>query len=179
MAVGVFFSFLVYLFFARFFGIFSLLLTTAPPSLATAHPASLSRRSPVDASRVNRLEYFVWVHYMSKFLDYFDTVFIIMRGKEKQQLSFLHVYHHASIGMIWGALLYMGHGNGTAGFGALINSVSHCIAFTHTTFGRQILFTHGKMLVTHGKTLFTGDSLHHVLTLPVDVNWVQQPFLYI
>ena len=46
----------------------------------------------------------MWVHYMSKFLDYFDTVFIILRGKEKQQLSFLHVYHHASIGMIWGTL---------------------------------------------------------------------------
>jgi hypothetical protein len=26
-----------------------------------------------------RLEYFVFVHYMSKFLDYFDTVFIILR----------------------------------------------------------------------------------------------------
>jgi hypothetical protein len=61
-----------------------------------------------------RIEWFVYVHYLSKFLDFFDTLFIILRGKDKEQLSFLHVYHHASIGMIWGTLLYIGHGNGTA-----------------------------------------------------------------
>jgi hypothetical protein len=68
----------------------------------------------INAKYTERLEYFVFIHYVSKYLDYLDTVFIILRGKERQQLSFLHVYHHASIGMIWGALLYIGHGNGTA-----------------------------------------------------------------
>ena len=68
----------------------------------------------INAKYTERLEYFVFVHYVSKYLDFLDTVFIILRGKEKQQLSFLHVYHHASIGMIWGSLLYIGHGNGTA-----------------------------------------------------------------
>jgi hypothetical protein len=27
-----------------------------------------------------RLEWFVYVHYLSKYLDFFDTVFIILRG---------------------------------------------------------------------------------------------------
>jgi hypothetical protein len=68
----------------------------------------------INAPYTARVEYFVYIHYLSKFLDFFDTVFIILRGKDRQQLSFLHVYHHASIGMIWGTLLYIGHGNGTA-----------------------------------------------------------------
>lgn len=68
----------------------------------------------INAKYTSRIEYFVYIHYLSKFLDFLDTAFIILRGKDRQQLSFLHVYHHASIGMIWGTLLYIGHGNGTA-----------------------------------------------------------------
>jgi elongation of very long chain fatty acids protein 4 len=79
----------------------------------------------------SNLRYFVYIHYLSKYLDYFDTVFIILRGKEKQQLSYLHVYHHSTIGIIWGFLLYQGHGNGTAAFGCFINSVIHLIMYSH------------------------------------------------
>jgi hypothetical protein len=77
------------------------------------------------------LRYFVYIHYLSKYFDYFDTLFIILRGKEKQQLSFLHVYHHSTIGVIWGFLLYRGHGNGTASFGCFINSIIHLIMYSH------------------------------------------------
>ena len=48
------------------------------------------------------------VHYLSKFLDWFDTFFIIAKGNAKKQLSFLHVYHHSSIGLMWGILLATG-----------------------------------------------------------------------
>ena len=130
-----------------------------------------------------RLEYFVWVHYMSKFLDYFDTVFIILRGKEKQQLSFLHVYHHASIGMIWGTLLYMGHGNGTAGFGALINSVIHCMMYSHylwTSFGLNNPF---KKMITQAQLIQFAMCICHAVCvlawetiLPRHMAWAQ--FVY-
>jgi len=130
-----------------------------------------------------RLEYFVFVHYMSKFLDYFDTVFIILRGKEKQQLSFLHVYHHASIGMIWGALLYMGHGNGTAGFGALINSVIHCMMYSHylwTSFGFNNPF---KKMITQAQLIQFAMCIAHAVCvlayekiLPRHMAWAQ--FVY-
>ncbi len=76
------------------------------------------------------MEYFVWVHYLSKFLDYFDTLFICLK-KNDRQFSFLHVYHHASIGPIWGLLLYIGYGIGTTGFGAMINSFVHVLMYTH------------------------------------------------
>ncbi|CEL95413.1 unnamed protein product [Vitrella brassicaformis CCMP3155] len=35
----------------------------------------------------------LWLFYVSKVVDFFDTVFIVVRGKWRQ-LSFIHVYHH-------------------------------------------------------------------------------------
>lgn len=75
-------------------------------------------------------EYFVFVHYLSKFMDFFDTFFIVLRKKD-DQLSFLHVYHHATIGGIWGLLLHLGYGWGTTTFGAAINSLTHVLMYTH------------------------------------------------
>jgi elongation of very long chain fatty acids protein 4 len=78
-----------------------------------------------------KIRYYTYIHYISKYLDYCDTFFIILRDKNKQQLSFLHVYHHGSIGVIWGFLLHQGHGNGTVSYGCFINSVVHLIMYSH------------------------------------------------
>lgn len=40
--------------------------------------------------------YTCWLFYMSKWVDYLDTLFIISRSKWRQ-LSFLHMFHHSSI----------------------------------------------------------------------------------
>lgn len=76
------------------------------------------------------LRYFVYLHYISKYIDLLDTFFIILRKKDAQ-LSFLHIYHHSTIPLIWGFLLHIGHGNGTAAFGAWINSIIHMIMYSH------------------------------------------------
>jgi len=84
-----------------------------------------------------KIEWFVFVHYLTKYLDWCDTFFMIL-NKNYRQLSYLQVFHHATIGMIWGALLQLGWGNGTAFYGAFINSVTHVIMYTHylwTSFG--------------------------------------------
>ena len=39
------------------------------------------------------LEWFMIVHYLSKYVDWIDTYIIIQKQKQNQ-LSFLHVYHH-------------------------------------------------------------------------------------
>mmetsp|Transcript_16358 Transcript_16358/g.21494 ORF Transcript_16358/g.21494 Transcript_16358/m.21494 type:complete len:309 (-) Transcript_16358:1357-2283(-) len=83
------------------------------------------------------IEYFVWIHYLTKFLDWTDTFFMVFK-KKFNQISFLHVFHHATIGVIWGFLLNEGVGSGTAGFGAWMNSLTHVIMYTHylvTSFG--------------------------------------------
>ena len=109
------------------------------------------------------LRYFVYIHYLSKYFDYFDTYFIILRGKEKQQLSFLHVYHHSTIGLIWGFLLHNEHGNGTASFGCFINSIIHLIMYSHyicTSLGYNNPF---KKYITRAQLLQFAICLMHSL----------------
>ncbi len=48
-----------------------------------------------------------------------------------RQLSFLHLFHHSSILVVWGYLLQSGHANGTAYFGAAINSFVHTVMYAH------------------------------------------------
>jgi hypothetical protein len=85
----------------------------------------------------DNLKYFTYIHYLSKYLDYCDTWFIVLRKKENQ-LSFLHIYHHSTIAIIWGFLLNNNVGNGTGSFGCLINSIIHFLMYSHyliTSFG--------------------------------------------
>lgn len=75
-------------------------------------------------------EWFVFVHYLSKYLDWFDTLWILV-NKKRNQLSFLHVYHHATVVPVWGLLLHAGVGSGTIRYGALVNSITHVIMYSH------------------------------------------------
>mmetsp|Transcript_78994 Transcript_78994/g.92344 ORF Transcript_78994/g.92344 Transcript_78994/m.92344 type:complete len:253 (+) Transcript_78994:46-804(+) len=77
-----------------------------------------------------QIEFWVLVHYVTKYLDMFDSIFMVLR-KKGDQLSFLHVYHHMTIGAIWGLLLHFGVGNGAAFFGAWINSLVHALMYFH------------------------------------------------
>lgn len=72
----------------------------------------------------------MFVHYLTKYLDFGDTIFMILK-QNFRQLSFLHVFHHSSILVVWGYLLQTGHANGTAYFGAAINSFVHTVMYSH------------------------------------------------
>ena len=92
----------------------------------------------INSSFTAQGEWFVLVHYLSKYLDWFDTLFIILKGNTAKQFSLLHVYHHGTIGVVWGFLLKMGYGNGTVRYGAFVNSVTHVLMYSHylyTSFG--------------------------------------------
>jgi len=41
-----------------------------------------------------------WWFYFSKLVEFMDTLFFILR-KKNNQISFLHVYHHASMPIVW------------------------------------------------------------------------------
>jgi len=43
-----------------------------------------------------KIQNLIWMYYMSKMLDWFDTLFIILGNKPKQ-FTVLHVYHHSSV----------------------------------------------------------------------------------
>jgi len=86
-----------------------------------------------------RGEWFVFVHFLSKFLDWFDTLWIVLK-RNREQLSFLHVFHHASIPMVWGYLLHCDVGSGTCRYGACVNSLTHVVMYAHylwTSFGMK------------------------------------------
>ncbi len=136
----------------------------------------------INASYSTRIEHFVYVHYLSKYLDFFDTFFMILR-KKSNQLSFLHIYHHSTIGLIWGSLLFVGHGNGTAAFGALLNSIVHTIMYSHylcTSMGYHNPF---KKVVTQVQMVQFCTCIVHSLSVmayekvyPRHIAWLQ--FMY-
>ncbi|XP_051165729.1 elongation of very long chain fatty acids protein-like [Leptopilina boulardi] len=71
----------------------------------------------------------VWLYFIVKIIDLFDTVFFVLR-KKYNQISFLHVYHHT--GMVigaWGAVKYLPGGHIT--FLGLINSFVHIVMYSH------------------------------------------------
>ena len=71
----------------------------------------------------------MWHYYFSKIIELLDSVFFILRGKYNQ-LSFLHVYHHSTMTVLWwmGANYVAG---GNTVFGAALNSVIHVIMYSY------------------------------------------------
>jgi len=106
------------------------------------------------------IRYFVWLHYLNKWVDIMDTVLIILRCKW-EQLSTLHVVHHLTIGPVWWLVLHADVRCSAYCFGAFMNSLIHAIMYTHyliTALGMRNPF---KRYVTHCQmTQFTICMLH-------------------
>lgn len=87
---------------------------------------------PVDFSnnpRALEIAKFVWYYFMVKILDLLETVFFVLR-KKKEQVSFLHVYHHS--GMVfgtWVATKFLPGGHVT--FLGTVNSFVHVVMYAH------------------------------------------------
>src|SRR5947209_12697367 len=63
---------------------------------------------------------YIWLFYVSKTFEFMDT-FIMVLKKNNHQISFLHVYHHFSIFMIWWFVTFTVP-NGESYFSAALNS---------------------------------------------------------
>ncbi|XP_032221888.2 elongation of very long chain fatty acids protein 4 isoform X1 [Nematostella vectensis] len=79
--------------------------------------------------RLMRLARVCYIYYLSKFVEYFDTFFFILR-KKNNQISFLHVYHHASMCLLWWMVCKWIAG-GVSYFGAACNSFIHVIMYLY------------------------------------------------
>lgn len=70
-----------------------------------------------------------YLYFLAKISELLDTVFFVLRKKERQ-ISFLHMYHHTVMPMIsWGTTKYFPGGHGT--FVGVINSFVHIIMYTY------------------------------------------------
>jgi len=93
--------------------------------------------NPVDPTTAsNGLAAVLWIFYASKILEFGDTFIMILR-KSFAQVSFLHVYHHASIFLIWWLnVKYIPTGD--AYLAPLFNSIVHVLMYGYyliATFG--------------------------------------------
>lgn len=71
----------------------------------------------------------LWLFYISKVWDFWDTIFIVL-GKKWRQLSFLHVYHHFTIFLFYwlnANVLY----DGDIYLTILLNGFIHTVMYTY------------------------------------------------
>ncbi|RXG60166.1 Elongation of very long chain fatty acids protein 4, partial [Armadillidium vulgare] len=71
----------------------------------------------------------LWWYYMSKLIEFTDTLFFILR-KKNNQLTFLHVYHHSTMFFLWwiGVKYVAG---GSSFLAAMMNSFVHVIMYLY------------------------------------------------
>jgi len=71
----------------------------------------------------------LWLFYVSKIVEFIDTWIMILK-KNDRQISFLHVYHHATIFPIWNIVVSLAPG-GDSYFSAAQNSFIHVLMYSY------------------------------------------------
>lgn len=105
----------------------------------------------------------VWIHYMDKYLEFFDTFFMVLRGR-MDQVSFLHMYHHVSIAWAWWFAMRSSPG-GDAYFGALLNSWIHVMMYSYYTLSLLKFSCPWKRYITRAQLLqFTSVVIYTVVS---------------
>jgi elongation of very long chain fatty acids protein 4 len=69
----------------------------------------------------------LFCHYNNKFVEYLDTIFMVLRQKN-DQMTFLHCWHHFLMGFAWWCVLRHAAG-GAAWYGSGANSLIHVIMY--------------------------------------------------
>ncbi|XP_015607877.1 elongation of very long chain fatty acids protein AAEL008004 [Cephus cinctus] len=85
---------------------------------------------PVDYSHnpsALRMASLCWWYFISKFTEFTDTIFFILRKKDSQ-VTFLHMYHHSLTPLeTWICVKFIAGGHGT--LGNLINNAVHVVMY--------------------------------------------------
>jgi len=81
-----------------------------------------SRDNPVIAN-------LLWLFYVSKVWDFWDTIFIVL-GKKWRQLSFLHVYHHTTIFLFYWLNTIMNY-DADIYLTIILNGFIHTVMYTY------------------------------------------------
>jgi len=71
----------------------------------------------------------LWLFYVSKIWDFWDTIFIVI-GKKWRQLSFLHVYHHTTIFLFYWLNVNSQY-DGDIYLTILLNGFIHTVMYTY------------------------------------------------
>jgi elongation of very long chain fatty acids protein 4 len=119
----------------------------------------------------------MWVYVASKLPEFLDT-FLMALKHNYRQITFLHVYHHSSVLVIFYCGLVSAPG-GDMYWGAMLNSAVHVIMYCY--YGLNLVFPSGpvreflnrnKLLITYGQllqfVLVLAQALHGLFYLPKD-----------
>ena len=71
----------------------------------------------------------LWLYWLSKYYELFDTIFMILRHK-RRQISFLHVFHHSSMPFLADYSFHYASWP-PIGFGMGLNSFIHIIMYSY------------------------------------------------
>merc|ERR1711907_65596 len=151
--------------------------------LAIITPAEKRKSAPQSAALNTFVNYHnAWLIVLSAFMfasscyqaylnEYLDTYIMLLKGNLKQ-VSFLHVYHHLSISLIWWAIAYSAPG-GDAWYSAALNSLVHVVMYMYyylmgkssadPTFRKKYLWW-GKYLTSFQMTQFVSMLAQGVYT---------------
>nr|KAG5714103.1 hypothetical protein BaRGS_020431 [Batillaria attramentaria] len=132
---------------------------------------------PVDYSNhpnALRMARVCWLYYISKYIELADTVFFILR-KKNGQITFLHVYHHATMILNWwlGVAYVAG---GQSFFHPLLNTGVHVVMYTYYGLAAlgpalQPYLWWKKYLTTLQLTQFVIVMVHTVTNIVVDCSF--------
>eukprot|EP00854_Cymbomonas_tetramitiformis_P021505 gene21505-25864_t len=95
----------------------------------TSKPDSFLLKSLIVFHNVFLMAKVIYIFYVSKLYEFMDTFIMLMKGNINQ-VSFLHVYHHGSISLIWWVITYHAPG-GDAYFSAALNSWVHVCMYMY------------------------------------------------
>lgn len=113
-------SFLIYIFLQTIHFLFVL----------RAYDLGCMNTLPLDHEHKDRERYFSNLYLINKFIDLIETVFFVLRKKDRQ-ISVLHVFHHASMPLaVYTGLIFNGYG-GIATSYCLLNVLVHILMYTY------------------------------------------------
>jgi len=122
-----------------------------------------------------------WLFLMTKFIDFCDTFFFVLRKRDRQ-LSGLHIFHHSFMGpAVWIGLKFAPGGN--SAFTPLINSFVHVVMYSYyaaTTFQSLRPFLWWKKYLTQLQlTQFVLIILHSIYSMAVPSCGWPKSFMYL
>jgi hypothetical protein len=102
-----------------------------PAPFSSAYSSFLPVADTLDLPRFPswQLSKIIWIFYVSKIVEFADTWIMVLK-KNNHQISFLHMYHHATIFPIWWWICFSFPG-GDSYFSCAQNSFIHVIMYSY------------------------------------------------
>ncbi|XP_077209312.1 very long chain fatty acid elongase 2 [Paroedura picta] len=112
----------------------------------------------------------LWWYYFSKVIEFADTIFFVLR-KKNNQITFLHVYHHATMFNIWWCVMNW-IPCGQSFFGPTLNSFIHVLMYSY--YGLSVIPSMHKYLWWK-KYLTQAQLIQFLLTITHTLSAVVKP----